>query len=76
MEELREKWKKEKHFKRAQPNGFSFDKLYRKGLEDKVIDTKDRESLCNTFFFVKKNESEKAGSADHFLRKVIFLLGK
>ena len=52
--------KYKKHYERDQNTIKSFDKLYRKSLQDNVIDKTEYESLCNIFtkyINEKKNES-------------------
>ena len=41
--------KYKKHFEKDQQTIKSFDKLYRKSLQDNVIDKSEYESLCNVF---------------------------
>ena len=41
--------KSKEHYERTQRTINSFDKLYRKCLQDKVSDKKENESLCNNF---------------------------
>ena len=38
-----------KQYERDQPTNKSFDKLYRKSLQDNVIDKNEYESICNVF---------------------------
>ena len=52
--------KYKKQYERDQQTIKSFDKLYRKSLQDNIIDKVDYESLCNIFteyFNETKNES-------------------
>ena len=51
--------KYKKQYERDQNTIKSFDKLYRKSLQDNVIDTKEYESLCNIFTkYVDENKNE------------------
>ena len=51
--------KYEKQYERDQNTIKSFDKLYRKSLQDNVIDKKEYESLCNIFTkYVDENKNE------------------
>ena len=48
-----------KQFERDQQTNKSFDKLYRKSLQDNVIDKTENESLCNIFTkYVDENKNE------------------
>ena len=52
--------KYKKQYERDQNTIKSFDKLYRKSLQDSIIDKKEYESLCNIFtkyVYENKNES-------------------
>ena len=50
--------KYKKQFERDQQTIKSFDKLYRKSLQDNVIDKTEYESLCNVFTrYVDENKS-------------------
>ena len=49
----------EKQYERDQQTIKSFDKLYRKSLQDSVIDKTEYESLCNIFTrYVEENKNE------------------
>ena len=51
--------KYKKQYERDQQTNKYFDKLYRKSLQDKVIDKNDYESLCDIFTkYVDGNENE------------------
>ena len=51
--------KYKKHYERDQQTIKSFDKLYRKSLQDNVIDKTEYESLCNIFTkYVDQNKNE------------------
>ena len=51
--------KYKKQYERDQQSIKSFDKLYRKSLQDKVIDKTEYESLCNIFTkYVDENKKE------------------
>ena len=51
--------KYKKHYERDQQTIKSFDKLYRKSLQDNVIDKTEYDSLCNTFTrYVDENKNE------------------
>ena len=51
--------KYKKQYERAQQTIKSFDKLYRKSLQDNVIDKTENESLCNIFTkYVDENKNE------------------
>ena len=51
--------KYKKQYERDQQTIKSFDKLYRKSLQDKVIDKNEYESLCNNFTkYVDENKNE------------------
>ena len=51
--------KYKKQYERDQNTIKSFDKLYRKSLQDNVIDKSEYESLCNFFTkFVDENKNE------------------
>ena len=51
--------KYKKHYERDQQTIKSFDKLYRKSLQDNIIDKTEYESLCNIFTrYVKENKNE------------------
>ena len=51
--------KQKKLYERDQQTTKTFDKLYRKSLQDKVIDKKEYENLCNIFTkYVDKNRNE------------------
>ena len=51
--------KYKKHYERDQSTIKSFDKLYRKSLQDNVIDKTEYESLCNIFTkYVDQNKNE------------------
>ena len=51
--------KYKKQYERDQNTIKSFDKLYRKSLQDKVIDKTEYDSLCNTFTrYVDENKNE------------------
>ena len=51
--------KNKKHYERDQQTIKSFDKLYRKSLQDNVIDKTEYESLCNIFTkYVDQNKNE------------------
>ena len=51
--------KYKKHYERDQQTIKSFDKLYRKSLQDNVIDKIEYESLCNIFTrYVDENKNE------------------
>ena len=51
--------KYKKHYERDQNSIKSFDKLYRKSLQDNVIDKTEYESLCNIFTkYIDENKSE------------------
>ena len=51
--------KYKKQYERDQQTIKSFDKLYRKSLQDKVIDKTEYESLCNIFTkYVDENKNE------------------
>ena len=51
--------KYKKHYERDQQTIKSFDKLYRKSLQDNVIDKTEYESLCNIFTrYVDENKNE------------------
>ena len=51
--------KNRKLYERDQQTNESFDKLYRKSLQDNVIDKNEYESLCNTFTrYVDENKNE------------------
>ena len=52
--------KYKKHYERDQQTIKSFDKLYRKSLQDNVIDKTEYESLCN--IFTKYADENKNGS--------------
>ena len=45
---LCKKMKNEK-YERAQQPIYSFDKVYRKALQDKIVDEREHESLCKIF---------------------------
>ena len=49
--------KHKKLYKRDQQTIKSFDKLYRKSLQDNIIDKTEYESLCNKYVDENKNES-------------------
>ena len=51
--------KYKKHYERDQQTIKSFDKLYRKSLQDNLIDKTEYESLCNIFTkYVDQNKNE------------------
>ena len=51
--------KYKKQYERDQQNIKSFDKLYRKSIQDNVIDKTENESLCNSFTkYVDENKNE------------------
>ena len=51
--------KYKKHYERDQLTTKSFDKLYRKSLQDNVIDKNEYESLCNIFTkYIDENKNE------------------
>ena len=51
--------KEKKQYERDQNTIKSFDKLYRKSLQDNVIDKTEYESLCNFFTrYVDENKNE------------------
>ena len=51
--------KYEKQYERGQQTIKTFDKLYRKSLQDNVIDKTEYESLCNIFTnYVDENKIE------------------
>ena len=51
--------KYKKHYERDQQTIKSFDKLYRKSLQDNVIDKTEYESLCNIFTkYIDENKNE------------------
>ena len=51
--------KYKKHYERDQNSIKSFDKLYRKSLQDNVIDKTEYESLCNIFTkYIDENKNE------------------
>ena len=51
--------KYKKHYERDQQSIKSFDKLYRKPLQDNIIDKTEYESLCNIFTkYVDENKNE------------------
>ena len=51
--------KYKKHYERDQQTIKSFDKLYRKSLQDNVIDKTENESLCNIFTnYLDQNKNE------------------
>ena len=53
------KYNKYKQYERDQQIIKSFDKLYRKSLQDNVIDKNEYDSLCNIFTkYVEKNKNE------------------
>ena len=51
--------KYKKQYERDQQTNKSFDKLYRKSLQDNIIDKTEYESLCNFFTkYVDENKNE------------------
>ena len=51
--------KYKKHYERDQQTIKSFDKLYRKSLQDNVIDKNEYENLCNIFTeYIDENKNE------------------
>ena len=51
--------KYKKHYERDQNTIKSFDKLYRKSLQDNIIDKSEYETLCNIFTkYVDRNKNE------------------
>ena len=51
--------KYKKQYERDQQNIKSFDKFYRKSLQDNIIDKTEYDSLCNIFFkYVDENKNE------------------
>ena len=51
--------KYKKQFEKDRNNKKSFDKLYRKSLQDNVMDKNEYESLCNIFTkYVDENKNE------------------
>ena len=53
--------KYKKQYERDQNTNKSFDKLYRKSLQDNVIDKSENESLCNIFSkYVDENKNESS----------------
>ena len=51
--------KYKKQYERDQKTIKSFDKLYRKSLQDNIIDKTEYENLCNTFTkYINENKNE------------------
>ena len=51
--------KNKKHYEKDQQTIKSFDKLYRKSLQDNVIDKNEDDGLCNIFTkYINKNKNE------------------